>query len=93
MKSIQEILTTPGTSIVDVRQPFEFAEDHIPGALNIPLDQVPFQMDTFKSLPKPMVVYCRSGGRSGMALMMLKRAGIEEVYNGGGIYDLKQYIN
>lgn len=93
MKTIKDVLETPGASIVDVRNPYEFEEEHITGAVNIPLDQVMGSIDKFKSLPKPMVVYCRSGGRSGMAAMILKQAGIVEVYNGGGIYDLKQLIN
>ncbi|MFM6915907.1 MAG: rhodanese-like domain-containing protein [Aquirufa sp.] len=35
----------------------------------------------------PIVVYCRSGNRSGMAQMLLKQAGLTEVYNGGGLHD------
>lgn len=93
MKTIKEVLETPGACIVDVRNTYEFEEEHILGALNIPLDQVMGSIEKFKSLPKPMIVYCRSGGRSGMAAMILKQAGVEEVYNGGGIYDLKQFIN
>jgi len=37
------------------------------------------------------VVYCRSGNRSGMAMNLLKQAGVSEVYNGGGLHDMLVY--
>ena len=36
----------------------------------------------------PIVAYCRSGSRSGIAVSILKQRGINEVYNGGGLQDL-----
>jgi phage shock protein E len=42
----------------------------------------------FKEMPKPIIAYCRSGNRSGMAVSMLKQAGITDVINGGGLDDL-----
>ena len=36
----------------------------------------------------PVLVYCRSGARSGMAASILKQAGLEDVVNGGSVYDL-----
>jgi phage shock protein E len=41
----------------------------------------------------PIVVYCRSGNRSGMAMSLLKQAGLSEVYNGGGLHDMLIYQN
>lgn len=41
-------------------------------------------------MKQPIVTYCRSGSRSGMATSMLKQNGIKEVYNGGGLEDLLQ---
>lgn len=49
MKTIKDVLETPGACIVDVRNPYEFEEEHIAGALNIPLDQVMGSIDKFKS--------------------------------------------
>jgi phage shock protein E len=40
-------------------------------------------------LKQPLVVYCRSGNRSGMAQGFLAQAGIKEVYNGGGLGDMR----
>lgn len=75
-------------SIVDVRTPEEYAAGHYPGAVNIPLDKVPQNIEQFKLMQKPIVAYCRSGNRSGMAVTMLKQSGIAEVYNGGGLEEL-----
>ncbi len=79
-------------SYVDVRTPEEFAEGHIDNAINIPLDQVPHRVSEFKDLPKPVVVYCRSGNRSGMAKTILQQNGINEVENGGGLDELQALL-
>ena len=41
-------------------------------------------------MTKPIVAYCKSGNRSGMAVSILKQNGITDVINGGGLDDLKQ---
>ena len=75
-------------SIVDVREPEEFAEGHYPGAVNIPLGDIAVRMDEFRNMQTPIIAYCKSGGRSGMATTMLKQAGISEVHNAGGLSDI-----
>ena len=44
-------------------------------------------------MQKPIVVYCLSGGRSGIATGILQQNGLEDVYNGGGIFSLNNIIN
>ena len=78
------------STIIDVRTPDEFTDKHFPNAINIPLDQVQQNVEEFKKMPKPIITYCRSGARSGMAVSMLKQAGIADVINGGGLEDLLQ---
>lgn len=70
-----------GATIVDVRTKGEYAEGHIRGSLNIPLDQL---SQNLSKLPKgkPVITVCRSGARSGMAVDVLKGQGFE-AYNGG----------
>jgi phage shock protein E len=80
-------LINKGT-VVDVRSPQEFAGEHFPNAINVPLEQVPQKVNEFKEMPKPIIAYCRSGNRSGMAVSMLKQAGITDAINGGGLDDL-----
>lgn len=68
--------------IVDVREPSEFAGGSAAGAINIPLGDVERQVDKFKG-HESIVVFCRSGNRSGQAKSILERHGISAVYNGG----------
>lgn len=75
-------------TMVDVRTPEEFGQGHYPGAVNIPLDQIQNRIQDFKEMKTPIVAYCRSGNRSGMAVSILKQNGITEVINGGGLEDL-----
>jgi phage shock protein E len=79
-------------TVVDVRSPQEFAGEHFPGAINIPLEQVQEKVIDFKEMPKPIIAYCRSGNRSGMAVSMLKQAGITDAVNGGGLEDILQQV-
>ncbi|MGI8636493.1 MAG: rhodanese-like domain-containing protein [Segetibacter sp.] len=77
-------------TIIDVRTPEEFAGEHFPGAVNIPLDQVAQKIDELKEMKKPILAYCRSGNRSGMAVSIMKQQGITNAINAGGLDDLKQ---
>ena len=43
-------------------------------------------------MPKPIIAYCRSGNKSGMAVSMLKQAGITDAVNGGGLEYLLQQV-
>ncbi|RXK47632.1 rhodanese-like domain-containing protein [Aquirufa rosea] len=88
---MQELINNPKTSVVDVREVGEYMQGHYEGAINIPLGTIPNQIDKFKSMEGPIIVYCRSGNRSGMAQNILKQMGIPEVYNGGGLHDMLVY--
>lgn len=79
--------------ILDVRTPEEFAGSHYPGAINIPLNELPQRLDGIKEWKQPIVAYCRSGNRSGLAVSILRQNGLTDVYNGGGLSDLLQQKN
>ncbi|MCF8406366.1 MAG: rhodanese-like domain-containing protein [Chitinophagaceae bacterium] len=81
------------SSLLDVRSPMEFEENHIPGAINIPLDIIESNIKIISEMQKPIVVYCLSGGRSSMATDILQQNGIQDIYNGGGIFSLNNIIN
>jgi len=71
--------------LLDVRQPGEYAEGHLPGAKLIPLGELQSSLDNLDSA-KPVIVYCRSGNRSRSAVGMLNGAGRQDVFNmDGGI--------
>ncbi len=68
-------LATPEAPLVlDVRTPEEFAQGHVPGAINIPHDQVASRQAELDA-EREIVVYCRSGKRAGMAIEQLEGAG------------------
>lgn len=68
--------------LVDVRTPSEFASGSVKGAVNIPLDKISGQLSKFKG-KKNIVVFCRSGNRSGQAKSILEKNGFDNVVNGG----------
>ncbi|MCO4769834.1 MAG: rhodanese-like domain-containing protein [Deltaproteobacteria bacterium] len=74
-----------GAPIVDVRSRHEFAGRHIPGAVNIPHDQIAARTGEVGPKNRPVVLYCRSGARSGMAARVLRSAGFSEVIDVGSI--------
>jgi rhodanese-related sulfurtransferase len=76
-------LVEDGARIVDVRTPEEFGGGHIPGALNIPVQQLPQRMSELEPKDKAIVVYCHSGNRSGQAAGLLKGAGFSQVHDLG----------
>ncbi len=78
-----------GAHLVDVRTPAEFAEGHLPGACNLPHDRIGERRHELPEAPDAeIVVYCRSGARSGKAAGTLRRMGFRRVLNGGGVGQL-----
>jgi len=74
-----------GALLVDVRTPGEFNSGHLPGAKLIPVGQVAARISEFgEDKSRPIVVYCKSGGRSGKAEKTLRANGYLNVVNGGG---------
>jgi rhodanese-related sulfurtransferase len=71
-----------GAFLVDVRGEGEFASGSVKGAVNIPLDKIQSQLAKFKN-KETVVVFCRSGNRSGMAKTILEQNGVANVFNGG----------
>lgn len=65
-------------TVVDVRDPEEFAKDHIPGAINIPSASFAEQSGTLDK-KKKIIVYCNSGGRSYNAYRKLMKLGYENI--------------
>jgi rhodanese-related sulfurtransferase len=73
--------------IIDVREDSEWNEQHIPGAIHIPLAQLNdrlLELEQYKQ--SPVITQCKAGGRSAKAFDVLKLAGFSKVYNmDGGI--------
>lgn len=81
-----------GAFLVDVRTPQEYAEEHIENSVNIPLDSIVNNLEAFKD-KNHIIVFCRSGNRSGMAKSILEQHKFTNVTNGGTLQDIKHLIN
>ncbi|NDU85895.1 MAG: rhodanese-like domain-containing protein [Ferrovum sp.] len=75
-----------GARLIDVRTHSEFISGHIEGAINLPLDRL--NHDIHHVIPDkstPVILYCRSGARSGHALSVMHQLGYTQVFNGGSV--------
>jgi len=70
-------------AIVDVREPWEFRQGHVPGARLIPLGQLSSRVKELDP-EKPVAVICASGNRSQSAAALLGQKGFKTVYNVSG---------
>lgn len=74
--------------IVDVRTPEEYAEGHIAGSVNIPLDQIEdVAAIELPNKDQEIFVVCRSGNRSGQAQVILESNGYTNITNIGSVFD------
>lgn len=77
-----------GATLVDVRTPAEFAQGHLPGAINIPLDTLDAWVATHTNKAAPMVLYCGAGIRAQKGCDILSAHGCVNITNGGAMKDL-----
>ena len=87
-KGVMEYRNTDGAVLLDVRTPEEFADKHIPGAINIPSETI--STEEIPELPDKdqlILVYCRSGNRSKQASEKLVALGYTNIVEFGGIND------
>ena len=91
--SLIVVLKSGNYKLIDVREPLELDVDgFIDGAVNIPLGEVVDRKDEILSIEGPVVLFCRSGNRSGKALEFLTSEGLKDGYNGGGWAELKDTL-
>ena len=77
----------PAPLVIDVRTEREFAQCAVVGAVNLPLSQLDQRIGTLAAdTATPLVLYCASGARSGVACQMLRQMGYGNVSNAGGLY-------
>ena len=68
--------------IIDVRSKREFSENHLKGAINIPLPEIKRKIELFvRQKDKKILVYCEYGGRSAKAVKILNNLGYINVFN------------
>ncbi len=77
---MQRIRDNHAGLILDVRNPQEYAQGHVPGAINIPHNQLGSRLAEIGSYKgKEIVLYCRSGGCAGIAANTLQAAGFSKL--------------
>lgn len=82
----KQMMDAGAATVLDVREPDEYAGGHIPGAALLPLSEVRAMAPSL--LPDrdaPVLVYCQSGPRATTACGILQKLGYTKVYNLGGI--------
>ncbi|MCA9632554.1 MAG: rhodanese-like domain-containing protein [Myxococcales bacterium] len=72
-------LVSEGALLVDVRTPAEFNSGHLPGAINLPLNELGKRVSELEPKEQPIVLYCASGMRSRGARRVLQSAGFTAV--------------
>ena len=79
-----------GALLIDVRSEGEYAQEHLPGAVNIPVDALSGRLqEVGQDTARAIVVYCRSGARSAAAAGALRRSGYTRVIDGGGLSQMR----
>lgn len=70
--------------ILDVREPQEYASGHVQGAINLPPSKLMSDLSEIADVPKDteIILYCRSGSRSNVAMQILKTKGYTRLVNG-----------
>jgi rhodanese-related sulfurtransferase len=89
VEEVERLRAGEGVQLVDVREPGEWAQGHVPGAVHVPRGLLEFKADpTLEAYREPaldpakkLVVYCASGGRSALAAKTLRDMGYPDVAN------------
>ena len=86
LEELPALLKMQRVTVVDVRDPAVFARAHIPGAVNVPLDQLDAKLPQLAARRKPVVVYDRAGGDDAKAVFdALAQQGLPAVMLKGGM--------
>lgn len=84
--AFKEAVAASGALVIDVRQPEDYAEGHIPGAVNIPLRELAANVDKIPT-DTQVFVYCQSGFRAGLAVSSLRTMGYDNALAYSGSYN------
>ena len=80
LEEFEKLREKEGSVVVDVRTPAEYANGHVPGAVNVPLQSEDFDKRVkAMSKDKTYLVYCAVGGRSAKASARMKELGVPNV--------------
>lgn len=84
--AFKDAVESSGALVIDVREPSEYAEGHIPGSVNISLRTLAANVDKIPT-DTQVFVYCKSGYRAGLAISSLRMMGYDNALSFSGSYD------
>ena len=87
IEGLHAAMAAGGVRVLDVRQPLEWSDGRVPGALHIHIPELPARLDELPRVGQPVYIYCRTGHRTAMAASLLAGAGIPAVLVDGGFPD------
>jgi len=79
--------------LIDVREPDEYAQGHLPGAINLPRGLLEFKLSghpTLERRDQAVVLYCKNSGRAALSALSLQAMGYLDVVSIGGGFDAWQ---
>jgi phage shock protein E len=80
-ETARELVKKGDVKVVDVRTAVEFEEAHVPGAINIPYDELDRRHGEIGPPTTAVMVYCRKGNRAAIAAETLRALGFSKIYN------------
>ncbi|MFN3200930.1 MAG: rhodanese-like domain-containing protein [Bradymonadia bacterium] len=86
--TVDDILKQDRPLLIDVRTPGEYARGHVPGSVNVPLNQIQEAASVLPSKDTPAIIFCAVGGRASRAIKALQKQGYTGLVNGGGFKDV-----
>lgn len=89
-EAVRQRMAAVDTLVIDVREPDEYGQGHLPGAISIPRGMLEFRISGEPALQRterPLVVYCKTGGRAALATVSLQSMGFGQVVSLAGGYE------
>lgn len=86
-------LQAPDALLIDVREPDEYCQGHIAGAVNIPRGLLEFRISSdpaLQDVTRPVIVYCKTSGRAALSAIALRAMGFENVVSLAGGFEAWQ---
>lgn len=87
---LHALLTVPDTLLIDVREPDEYRQGHIAGAVNIPRGVLEFRISgepSLQDVARPVIVYCKTSGRAALSAVAMQSMGFANVTSVAGGFD------
>jgi rhodanese-related sulfurtransferase len=83
-------MSAPNALLIDVREPDEYRQGHISGAINIPRGMLEFKISnepSLQDLARPLLIYCKTSGRAALSVVALQTMGFTNTCSLAGGFD------